>query len=80
MGGRAGSNVGIRAVREACDLDDPARRPGLGGGDVLWLGRSLLKCPKESPDGPREILISHLLSPHPHPTVLYGVLILFRPS
>lgn len=55
------------------------RRPQLGGpgwGEVICggLGGGLLRGPRKSADGPGEILISHLLSPHPHPTEHYWIL------
>jgi hypothetical protein len=65
VGGRARSHARVHTVREACDLEAPVRRPLLDGGDLRWPGRRWLRCPKEYPDVLGEILISHLLSPHP---------------
>lgn len=46
---------------------------GGGGSDLRWPPRGLLTCPKDSPVGPREILISHLLSSHPTPPSATGL-------
>ena len=78
MGGRAGSNAGMRSVRGACDLG--AQLGGLGSGaggrrglagagrsNVRGPQRGLLACSAEPSIGPGEILISHLPGWHPHP-------------
>lgn len=54
-------------------------RPQLGGpgwGKVICSGLrgGLLRCPRQWPAGPGEILISHLLRSHPHPTEHYRTL------
>lgn len=75
MGGRAGSNTRVRAVRKACDQEAPGWRPRLGESDLQWPRRGAAEVPQAVARGSwGNSDLPPTALPTPHPTEHYWTL------